>query len=405
MSASALHVVQPPSESGAPNLWRPIELYLDHMAMRVAGPEGLSKDNYLNLRRNLTRWGQAWSVVLPGGRHFLVPQFEERRQPLKFSAKDPGGAIVAAEAIAKLLPAQLKLVGGGEPLVRINGERLLSEASHDDLSRWLLANPQWSSGHTKDNNLRSILDCYRWYAEEFDGRCPFKRKKLPKFVKPPRRDATDREYIALMRHSGLIAGDDPLGPGRRVQGSARELRRALWCLYNLGIRTCEMRGMLWSDFNWQTGVVLTYQHKTARQTGKPRIVVLTPRQYRFFRNLFRQRPPWPDNVFLNTDGDPWNRHSFAKILRETARRLGLDEDAAARITGYCFRHSYATQSDEAGVKHEDAAMLMGHSPEVFEKIYSKAPSKVRHRRRVAREVEKGRRESRRRQDQGDLFPE
>lgn len=456
---AALHVFMPPSEQpGAPTVWRPIEAYLDQLALRVEA-DGLSRDNYLNHRRNLTRWGQAWSVVLPGGRHILVPQWEDRRNfSLTYSAKDPAEAIKAAEKIAAKLPAALRLAGG-EPIVRLNGQRLLSEASQDDLRLWLLANPQWKSGHTKTNNLNSILDCYRWFAEEYDVKCPFKRKKVPRFLKEKRREATDWEYVALMRHSALVpaaklpadrrvevlaamrAARDrvhaaihrrPLqDPARlvevraaiaawqelqarllaarelvRVRGSTRELRRALWSLRNVaGIRTCEMRGMLLTDFQWSKGLISTYAHKTARATGKPRDVALTLRQYWWFRNLERQHPPWPANVLLNTDGKAWTRRSFALHLRRTAERIGLDEEAIKKVSGYCFRHTYATQAREAGVATEDAASLCGHTPEIFNQVYDHTQEKIEHRRQKAQEVEDGRRKARRKKpkEQGWLF--
>lgn len=399
---NTLQLFAPAHEPAAPPLWRPIQVYLEHLGLRVEA-EGFSRDNFENRRRALSRFAMAWSVVLPGGRHVLVPAFEEshavvttkngrkrnvkRRDPLKYGARDAAEAVEQAERLAGSLGGLGIVAAAGQAVVRRNGDRPFGEANGDDLSRWCLANPQWKSGHTKKNNLLAILDCFQWYADEFDLRCPYKRKKVPKFVTPARREATEAEYIALMGHE-----------------SSRSLRRALWCLWNLGIRTCEMREMVWSDFDWSTGSVSTYKHKNARKTNNPRLIALTPRQYRFFRNLYRQRPPWPDFVFLNTAGQAWTRRSFALHLRRTAARLGLDEGVAQKVSAYCLRHSFATGADEAGVKHEDAASLMGHTPEMFEQVYSKAPTKVRHVRKTAVAVESGRRQARLgREDQRTLF--
>lgn len=383
-------------------MWRPIQVYLEHLGLRVEA-EGFSRDNFENRRRALSRFGLAWSVVLPGGRQVLVPAFEEshavvttkngrkrnvkRRDPLKYGARDEVEAVEQAERLAKSIGGLGIVAIAGQAVVRRNGDRPLSEANNQDMLAWVLANPQWKSGHTKKNNLLAIYDCFNWYAEEEDLRCPYKRGKVPKFVTPPRREATEAEYIKLMGHE-----------------SSRELRRALWALWNLGMRTCELRELLWSDVNWENGSISTYSHKTARQTNKPRLIALTPRQYRFFRNLYRQRPPWPGNIFLNTAGQPWTRRSFALHLRRTAARVGLDDGVAQKVSAYCLRHSFAGVADEAGVKHEDAASLMGHSTEMFEQVYSKAGSKVRHVRKTAVAIEAGRRSSRlSREDQGTLF--
>lgn len=384
---------QLPGEEGAITLRRAVGAYLDHLSLQVE-TNCLSRERMLNLARNLTRFVQAWSVHLADGRHVLVPLAEpetyavrggvkHRRRKLKWQAATAEEAHAEAKKIAAgmaRVPALAPLVAG-EP-VRPNGDRPLAEFSNDDLTRWLIVNPQWVSAYSKHDALDAIIGCLAWYEDEFKVGNPFRRKRLPRFPKKQRREAATGEYVIMMGHR-----------------SSRQLRRALWCLYNVqGVRPGTMRGVIWPEFDWQASCIRTMAHKTARVSGKPLIIGLTPRQLRFFANLFRQRPPWPDNVFLNTDGKPWTRRSFALHLRRTAKRLGLDENAGERVTAYCFRHTFATQADEAGAARSDTKTCLNHKNDrMLDQFYSKAGQKPGHVRGAAIRIEQLRRQARKAQ--------
>lgn len=392
MSQQAFGVYPQLPEPSPPTHSHGVRAYLDHLLLRVQSDD-FSQDAFLNIQRNLVRYEQAWSVRTADRRQWLVPQAEpewvtlangrrQKRRKLKYQAATAEEAIREAARIAEAQkgPTLGGLLADVAPVVRRNGERAVGEASNDDLARWLLANPQWKSGHSKHDALTAIVGCFAWFEEEFKVPSPYRRKRLPKIMKKPRREAKTGEYVALMRHS-----------------SSRPLRRALWCLWNVqGIRPCSMRQMRWSDFNWEGGFALTYRHKTARATNRPFLVVFTARQLRFFRNLYRQRPPWPDEVFLNSDGRAWKKNTFSLHLRRTAERIGLDDGVADRVSAYCLRHSFATQADEAGAPRADTALLMGHSDErMIRDVYSKASSKVSHVRGAAERMERLRLQARR----------
>lgn len=376
-------------ENALPTIGRAVHAYLEHLALRVEADD-LSRDAFQNIHRNLARFERAWSVVTTDGRNWLVPQAEPtesvlpsgrrvKRRALKYGAATSAEAILQAGRLAEACKVGPLLGGSGTPRVRRNGERAISETGNDDLTRWLLANPQLAAGVSKENCLDHIVGAFAWFEDEYRVPSPYRAARLPRYVKKPRREARAAEYVALMRHG------------------SRQLRRALWTLWNVqGIRPVSLRQMRWEDFNWEGGFVLTYQHKTARKTGKPLLIVMTPRQLRFFRNLHRQRPPWPEEVFLNTDGKPWTRNTFAQHVRRTARRLGLDDQTSERVSAYCFRHSFATQADEAGAAHEQISLVMGHSNQrMLREVYSKASQKVQHHRNAAMKIEKLRLEARR----------
>ncbi len=393
-SRPALHIWEPGEEDdidsapettpepSSPPIWRAIRARIENLSLRVQAGT-FSKDNFKNIKSSLERYEAAWCVFFADSSMVMVPKYGLHKDKLEFEAGTEDEAITQAR----------KLSGKDGEVDKVvkNGDRAITDSKNDDLSRWLNANPQWLTGHTKTNNLVIIFECFRWFEDEEGVKNPYKRSRMPKFVRKSRREAKEKEYIALMRNG------------------CRELRRAMWCLWNLvGIRPGEMRGMLWADFDWEGEFVLTYEHKTARATNKPRVFVLTKRQGRFFRNLFKQRPTGSTHVFLNTEGKPWTRRALGLNIRRTAKRIGLDDGVIEKVSAGQFRQAFATQADEAGCSEQDTAMLMGHqSTDMLRTVYSKASRKVRHHRAAAERAERLRREARRNRGsedvQGELF--
>lgn len=357
-----LPFVAPVTADAAPTLAVPIRAYLGHLALKLDLKE-LSPDHFANVSRALTQFGAAWRVAYPDGRQAMIR------------------AKLAADADAALALAGKTLGRAtGAPVVVRNWDWPLAQASSDDLKRWLLANEQWKTGWTKTNNLVALVACCHWYEEETGVRAVYRRSRMPQIEKASRREADAREYIALMKHTSSV-----------------QLRRALWCLWNVqGIRTCEMRELLWTDFRWEESCIVLDKHKARRKTGKQKIVGLTPRQLRFFRGLERQKLPGTVHVFLNCEGTPWDRHTFARHLRRTAERIGLDAGVVNRMSAYCLRHTFATECDEAGVDQQKTALLLGHAgPDMLRRVYSKIGAKAAPIVEAAVEAEKARRNKRR----------
>jgi integrase len=380
------------SESATPRLGEVVQTYLDHLALRCETGE-VKQDHFLNHRLACTRFAQAWRVLLADRRQAIVPfhatavasadRRRNRGAPTPFRAGDPLQAIEQAQKLCAQSmtgPVLATICAAAPPSVHRNADWPLAQCTNDDLRRWIAANPQWRKGNTKHNNVAALIACFNWYEEEHGPKNPYRRKGLPKWPKESRREAEASEYVKLV------------GTCR----TSREMRRALWCLWNVqGIRTCELRALLWSDFNWDGPCIVLNKHKTAAKTGKPRLIPLTPTQVRFFRLFYRQRPPWPDNVFLNTEGRPWTCKSFSLHLRRAAERLGLDENVEDKISAYCLRHSFATQAEEAGCDQQQTANLMGHGLGVHRESYAKARHKVRFAVESAKKIEDARRQARR----------
>lgn len=255
------------------------------------------------------------------------------------------------------------------------GGQTIDQCRRYDLTQWLQLNPQFKSNATKKRVVATILACFNWAEdEELIPRTPYRRPRKLKLPTTPRREASVKEYIAFMRCR------------------SRPLRRALFFLRRTGARTCEMRELLWPEIDFDGGIVVKEAHKTSRTTGKARMFGLEPCVLRFLRNLHRTRKDGQDHVFVNAYGTPWDRHTFARHLRRWAKRIGLDDNAGTRVSGYCFRHSYATWAIESGMGERQVADQMGHASTRMMAWYSKAGQKAAHLRNVASQGVKRRKE-------------
>jgi integrase len=140
------------------------------------------------------------------------------------------------------------------------------------------------------------------------------------------------------------------------------------------------------------------RHKTRAKIGRARKVGLDPGTVTFLRALKRKASTGlfggdDAHVFVNCDGAPWTCRTFAQHLRRWAERLGLDEGADKRVSGYCLRHSYACEAVEAGISTRMIADQLGHvSTAMVDRVYSShTRDRERHLENVATEIVQRRR--------------
>jgi integrase len=235
------------------------------------------------------------------------------------------------------------------------GDRLVRDLRQHDLTQWLAAHPGWKSVNTKRRCIAAVLACFRWAREEeLIPNCPYTSPRaLRGLVAETRRPATPEEFQLL------------------VQFGSRPLKWALFFLYQTGCRTCEMRELTWENVRL-TGSPHLYlvKHKTARRTGRPRIIGLNVFAVRLLKALKRRsKSEW---VFTNCDGQPWTKNSFCLHFRRHAARLGLNQNVD-RVTAYCLRHTYACDGLRGGETANAVARQLGHTTSAMvERIYARS---------------------------------
>lgn len=268
--------------------------------------------------------------------------------------------------------------------------KLIKDCRRQDLLDWLAANPRWKSNSTKKRNLAQLSACFAWAAEEeWISKNPYRKPRSLKLRTRRRADADPGHYVVFLRMAG------------------QPLRRVLYFLWHTGCRPSEARKLTWPMIFWDQGVIIQDDHKAIRlqREPRPRIIGLDPCLLRLLRNLWRQRLPGQDHVFVNGHGKSWTKDGLDRNFRRCRMRILRNRELAERyqmhegITVYSFRHGYVTEGIQGGIGERQIADQIGHTDTRMIQHYSHAARKSKHLRRVAEEIHRQRRRIRR--DQKD----
>jgi len=118
-----------------------------------------------------------------------------------------------------------------------------------------------------------------------------------------------------------------------------------------------------ADVDFAAGTVTLKRHKTAKKTGKPRVIHLVPAALEIVTRLAARHPT--GLLFRNRLGGPWTRTACYIRLRTAAGKTGV-----SGVTPYTYRHTYITEALIKGVPVEVVAALVGNSPQNIHKFYS-----------------------------------
>jgi len=127
------------------------------------------------------------------------------------------------------------------------------------------------------------------------------------------------------------------------------------------------------------------QHKTAKKTGKPRVIYLAPEMLEMSRRLVAERPEGP--LFPSRK---MNRPFSKNAIRIRFRRLREKLPHLNGVVAYTYRHSYATDALENGVGIAQVAELLGHTDtRMVSRNYGHLNQKVAHMREAAKKAAGG----------------
>ena len=156
-------------------------------------------------------------------------------------------------------------------------------------------------------------------------------------------------------------------------------RDFVFALQETGCRPGEVAKVAAADFDLKLGIWVLKRHKTAKKTGKPRVIYLTPAMLELTKKLVAEFPEGP--LFRGPRGSkPFTRNA----VRCRFRRLREKLPHLAGVVAYSYRHTYATDALERGVGIAQVAELMGHTDtEMLMRHYSKLSQRVQHLREAA----------------------
>jgi integrase len=127
-----------------------------------------------------------------------------------------------------------------------------------------------------------------------------------------------------------------------------------------GCRPGEAASMRWADVRFDEASVVLREHKTARKTGRPRVIPLVPTVIKLLLWMRSQRQAVfsgdQGHVFANGRGNKLSRGWLSLKMQRLRRRLGLPHG----VTLYGLRHRYGLMGIKNGVNLKLLSLCMGH---------------------------------------------
>ncbi|MBA4067166.1 MAG: site-specific integrase [Isosphaera sp.] len=165
----------------------------------------------------------------------------------------------------------------------------------------------------------------------------------------------------------------------------RNFREYLTALYLTGCRPSEVARVTAGEVNLDLGVWVLEAHKTAKRTGKPRVVYLSPEMVELSRRLAAERPEGP--LFPSRKlGRPFSKNAIRIRFRRLRERL----PHLKGVVAYAYRHAFASDALANGVGIAQVAELLGHTDtRMVSRHYAHLDQKAAHMREAARKATGG----------------
>lgn len=240
------------------------------------------------------------------------------------------------------------------------GKTPVSDLKPYHVTRWLDRHTKWKSA--RRCAVIAVKRAFNWAADEgLIVANPIKKVRKQPSASRQRVLAPDERQRILDNYRE----DDPF----------RDFLRAM---QESGARPGEVATVTAANVDLEQGIWVLPQHKTARKTGKPRVIILTPPLVELSRELIRRYPAGP--LFRNLDGKPWTRNAIRCRFRRVRVKLGLGPNLVA----YTYRHTFATDALVGGAGIADVCELLGHTnTEMVMRHYQHLREKREHLRQAA----------------------
>lgn len=215
------------------------------------------------------------------------------------------------------------------------GDRKAASMKPLDILRWLNTVPVSQS--TRSDVARVLMTAFKW--AEAEGIIPL--NPLKNLKRPHGESRGTKAVVSANDHKKLLKAANP------------SPRLLLTLLHETGARPAELSRLTAEDADLTNGVAVLAQHKTASKTGKPRLIILTPKAVGILRKQAAVNPKGP--LLRNSKGMPWTKDGIGRAIRLARKRAKVEAIA------YGYRHTFATDALAKGVPDATVAALLGHS--------------------------------------------
>ena len=274
---------------------------------------------------------------------------ETLRQYTEYLEKEKKMAVnsrMAYEGDVEELHTFLRERGNDQPLT----------ASNTDLVAWMLKlKNDGRSGSTLNRKLAAVRGYYSFFIKQgMISVDPTENIKSPKVKRK------EIEYLTVEEVEHLLEQPDDSKKGIRDQA-------LLELLYAAGLRVTEAANANVTDLNLRIGFITC-----SGEHGKARIVPLgRPSREAIEKYVYDIRPQILGEkdddgaLFLNTNGSRLTRQGVWKILKEYAKKAGLEN----RLSPQTLRNSFAVHMVQNGADLKSIQELMGHEDLAATQIY------------------------------------
>jgi site-specific recombinase XerD len=252
----------------------------------------------------------------------------------------------------------------------------LADLELEHLRAWLVWLRNTPSPHGKprasktlESYCRQVKAFVRWCVSEgILEHDPTTRLKLPKAEKKHLRVFTDEEVKLL--HEACAPPRRGLRPDVQRMLAARN-RAILWVLLDTGMRTAELRGMRFMDFDRKRGTIYIMG-----KGAKERKLLLGQRGYHYlcaYLDHWRGEPErgsiggGEERLILSDDGAPLSEQTVTKMFARLKQRSGITDK---RVSAHTCRHWYAIRFLLKGGKLFALQRHLGHETLEMVKIYA-----------------------------------
>ena len=244
-----------------------------------------------------------------------------------------------------------------EEFLNTHNTNELTGVSQADITDYLLMlKNEGKSAATVNRKMASIRAFYR-YLKNADAisNNPASDIKVPKISRKK------IEYLAIEEVEELLKQPDESIKGIRDKA-------ILETLYATGLRVSELIEANVDDINLRMGfVTCNGEHGKARiiPLGRPAKAALEEYIYEGRDKILREEDSSEKALFLNYYGKRLTRQAMWKILREYAKKAGIDK----KITPQILRNSFAVHMVQNGADLKSIQELMGHEDPAATQIY------------------------------------
>ena len=217
------------------------------------------------------------------------------------------------------------------------GNAKVEKLTAADIVSWLDALMKSKNANdTKRGDINAFLQWQHWAVAHQH----LTEYLMPKIKKPPgnqrERVPTDEEFKSVL----AIA----------KPAFAAVLKGLRWT----GARPAELAKATIADWDREANLIVLLDHKTARKTGKPRLIGVGQDVRALLEEAIGERQAGP--IFLNDRGQPWTENAMSHAFRRLRDKLKLSKD----LVLYSMRHAAGTEfCEKLGIYA--AKELLGHT--------------------------------------------